>query len=99
VSGLNLPKLFQNPQYLAQVGHFLGGAWVIGLTVIFAGFASFWIAWIALVVLAAIKEGWYDIKYEKDSWPDSVMDFAFYQVGAAVASAVFWLAHHLHRIQ
>jgi hypothetical protein len=101
MSGLNLPKLFQNSQYLAQVGHFLGGAWIIGLPVIFMGFAAWPVSWAILVGLTAVKEFWYDTYYSKgehDSLSDSIMDFSFYQLGAAASVLVLWGAHHLHRI-
>ena len=99
---LSLPKLFQNPQYLAQVGHTLGGAWLVGLPIIFFGLGWWWTAWFVLLVLSGLKEFWYDTYYgkgEHDSLSDSVMDFAFYQVGAGVACLVMLLAQHLHRIQ
>lgn len=98
---LSLPKLFQNPQYLAQVGHGLGGAWIIALPVIFAGYRSWWMAWVALLVFSAVKEYWYDYAWkggEHDSLSDSNMDFVFYHVGAAVSFGVLTLAHHLHRL-
>lgn len=99
---LSLPKLFQNEQYLAQVGHFLGGAWLIGLSVIFFGFHWWWVAWAVVLILSSVKEFWYDTTYSKgehDSLSDSVMDWAFYQVGAGIATLVMLLAQHLHRIQ
>ncbi len=92
-----------NAQYLAQIGHTLGGAWLVALPVIFLGFApAWWIAWGVLALATGIKEFWYDARYERDpvqTWQDNLMDFTFYQAGALLVTPVLWLAHHLHRIQ
>lgn len=101
--GWTIPKntLFNEPQYLAQVGHFLGGAALMFLACVFAGFApTWWVAWICIALAAAVKEYWYDANYElpKQTFSDNTMDFAFYQLGAGVGVLVSWFAHHLHRI-
>ena len=90
-----------NPQYLAQVGHFFGGFSIITLTAIFFGFGMPIVyAALGVVVAAGIKEFWYDRNYEipKQTNADDLMDWTFYQVGSAIGVVVMWLAHHLHRI-
>ncbi|HYX20484.1 MAG TPA: DUF1653 domain-containing protein [Thermoanaerobaculia bacterium] len=89
-----------SPQYLAQIGHFLGGASIMILATIFFGFVAWWIAFAAVAVAAAIKEFWYDARYElpKQTFGDNLMDFAFYALGSGAGAGVMWLAHHLHRI-
>lgn len=52
------------------------------------------------VIAAAIKEFFYDMRYElpKQTWGDSIMDFAFYLLGGAVSTGVYVLVYHLaHR--
>lgn len=89
-----------SPQYLAQVGHFLGGLCALLLATLAAvlwGHATSMIPLYTLgvgVTLAAVKEFWYDMKYElpKQTWGDSLMDFGFYILGGGVGyfvSALF----------
>lgn len=75
-----------NPQYLAQVGHALGGCLAIVLAAFFWGMLTVWITLGIGIVLAAGKEFWYDLVYElpKQSFMDSLMDFGFYVLGATV---------------
>lgn len=84
---MNKNTFMNNPQYLAQVGHSLGGCLVITLVALFTGSMAVCLA--ALVVglaLAALKEFWYDANYElpvqtpADNW----MDFGFYALGGGV---------------
>jgi divalent metal cation (Fe/Co/Zn/Cd) transporter len=88
-----------DPQYLAQVGHFLGGVCLLATTALLFGAVPSMIALGVGVVAAAIKEFWYDMKYElpKQTWDDSLMDFGFYVLGAAAGSGLVLLAHHLGR--
>ncbi len=74
------------PQYLAQVGHSLGGCLAVVCAAFFWGLPAVWIALAVGVPLAALKEFWYDLRYErpKQTWSDSAMDFGFYLLGAAV---------------
>ena len=74
-----------DPQYLAQVGHFLGGGSILLVACVFLG------------AHAAIKEFWYDMHYElpKQTWGDSAMDFTFYLLGACAGFGLVALAHHL----
>lgn len=46
------------------------------------------------VSLATFKEFVFDVSSwgEGDSWPDSLMDWAFYMLGAGVATLIFWAA-------
>lgn len=89
-----------DPQYLAQVGHFLGGAWVVFLAGLFGGSGVLAVAFAVGVVVAALKEFVFDVASwgEGDSWSDSAVDFAFYALGGGAGSAVFLLAAHLHRV-
>jgi len=89
-----------NPQYLAQVGHTLGGAWVVFLCGLFGGLTALAYGIFIGVALALLKEFVFDLASwgEADSLSDSVMDFAFYILGAGLGTAVYFLAEHLHRI-
>jgi hypothetical protein len=84
-----------NSQYLAQVGHFFGAYFVVVTTAMF--FKSWHVVLPVLavgIVVAAIKEFWYDLKYElpKQSFSDSFEDFAFYMLGAGTATVVTMLS-------
>jgi len=89
-----------NPQYLAQVGHFLGGVALIVIAALLstdahAGVLPILITLGVGIVVAALKEFWFDIKFEKDSWPDSIMDFCFYMLGGGVGMIIAVFAHRL----
>jgi hypothetical protein len=85
-----------NPQYLAQVGHFLGGGYVMTLAtlaaLIWAHGAGAPLGWTLGVGIAAaaIKEFYYDLRYElpKQTIADSAMDFTFYVVGGLVGAGI-----------
>ena len=80
-----------NPQFLAQIGHSLGGLSIILVTAYFThGFIPVLVAAGAIVVAAAIKEFWYDANYElpKQTSTDNWMDFGFYMVGMIVGLGV-----------
>ena len=89
-----------NPQYLAQAAHTLGGALVVVLVCVFFGWDAWKAAGILLTLYATVKEFWYDLKYElpKQTWGDSLMDFAFYELGGAIGVLVMLGAHHLGRV-
>src|SRR6185436_17857583 len=61
-AGLN--SWMNNPQYLAQVGHSFGAAFVMVVAGLFGGMFAAWIALPIIVVAALIKEFWYDATYE-----------------------------------
>jgi hypothetical protein len=89
-----------NPQYLAQVGHFLGGASLIMLTVMFSwNPLCIWATFGVGVVAAGVKEFWYDANYElpKQTWQDNLMDFSFYVLGGLVGVGISYGAMHVHR--
>jgi len=90
------------PQYLAQAGHFLGGALVVLVAGVFGGeTVAFWVLGSG-VMLAAIKEFVFDTSVlgfgEGDSWSDSLMDFCFYLIGGCVGFALFELAVYRHAL-
>jgi hypothetical protein len=105
MSGFKLPSNWEeNEQYLAQVGHFLGGAIVIVLATLFsivcgAGWLPILITLGVGIVAAAVKEFVLDRRPpESDSLANSTMDFAFYMIGAAVGLGVTAFAMFLlHR--
>jgi hypothetical protein len=73
---------------LAQIGHFLAG-----YAFILTGyrFGSAPLGGALLEVWAIPKEFWFDYKYEDAATRgSSVLDFAMYQVGAAVGAAVIY---------
>jgi hypothetical protein len=87
-----------NPQYLAQVGHFLGAGGLIVTAGLFSG-----AAWLPVLVTfgigvaaASFKEFVFDVASwgEGDSWSDSFMDWAFYMLGGGVGMGLVALAHH-----
>ena len=91
-----------NPQYLAQVGHFLGGALLITITTLFSMVLG--AGWVPILVVlgigvaaATFKEFVFDVSSwgEGDSWSDSLMDWSFYMLGGGVGMGIAWLAHHV----
>ena len=89
-----------SPQYLAQIGHLLGGASLILTAALFSaarctGWTPIMITLVVGIVLASLKEFVFDIIYEKDSWSDSLMDWTFYLLGGAVGVGVVGLANAL----
>lgn len=88
----------KDAQYLAQVGHFLGGAWVVFLCGLFGGETAMWVGLGVWIVATSLKEFWFDIVKERDGWPNSIMDWIFWQLGEAAGIGVFFLATHLHRL-
>jgi len=106
----NWTTFMSNPQYLAQVGHFLGALSLILLASLLAivlgeGWVPiFWTLGIG-VAAATFKEFVFDVSAwgEGDSWSDSIMDWSFYMLGGAVGMGLSWWAHvllasHLHSI-
>ncbi len=92
-----------NPQYLAQVGHSLGGYAVITTSILFSmatgtGCVPTIIVTVLGVAAAAVKEFWYDMKFElpKQTWTDSLMDFGFYMLGALVGWGMSGIAMAVH---
>ena len=76
-----------NPQYLAQVSHFLGGTLLIVIAALFAEtLIPVYITLGCGVAAATFKEFVFDVSSwgEGDSWSDSIMDWAFYMLGGAV---------------
>jgi hypothetical protein len=87
-----------DPQYLSQIGHFLGGGSLILITALFFGFVPCFYTFSAIIVLASIKEFWYDMKYEidpKQTWSDSIMDFSFYILGGLVGIAFAFVSTYV----
>ncbi len=78
-----------NPQYLAQIGHFFGAYSIVITAYMILGPHWFYVA-IALFLYAVVKEFWWDMVYElpKQTWGDSIMDFVFYMLGMGSASLV-----------
>lgn len=75
------PKLFNQ---ISQLAHFAGGAAIV-LTVVVLGWHALW-GFVGVAILSALKEFWYDYKYESDEVRgSSAEDFAFYMVGAGAA--------------
>jgi hypothetical protein len=79
-----------NPQYLAQVGHFFFGSTTTLVAALFGGMLAVFISLSALTLYATVKEFWYDLRYEipKQTFGDSAMDFAFIVGGGAVGAAL-----------
>jgi len=81
-----------NPQYLAQVGHSLGGLALVFVLGAFGGHEVMWWTFGIGLILAAFKEFVFDTASwgEGDSWADSAMDFAFYVLGGLAGMGLFW---------
>jgi hypothetical protein len=79
-----------NPEYLAQVGHTLGGCLAIVTAALFGGMHAVWIALPIVAAAAAIKEFWYDATYElpKQTFKDNLIDFLFYELGSLVGLGI-----------
>lgn len=94
----NLTTWEDNPQYLSQAGHFLGGTSVMLTAALFsmaldAGWDPILITFGAGTVVAAFKEFYLDLrKPEDDTLPDSLMDFSFYVLGGTVGLGLAALA-------
>jgi hypothetical protein len=91
-----------NPQYLAQIGHFLGAAGLIVTAALFsftqgAGWEPVWITLGIGVTAATFKEFLFDVSSwgEGDSWSDSIMDWSFYMLGGGVGMCLAAWANHL----
>lgn len=87
-----------SPQYLAQVGHFLGGALLVFACGAFWGHRGAAAALSFGAIAAALKEFVFDVAPwgEGDSWADSAEDFAFYILGGVAGAALFGLALAQH---
>ncbi len=89
-----------NPQYLAQVGHFLAGLSIVFVLGAFFGHVVMWWTLGVGLALAAAKEFIFDVAQpplgEGDSWADSAMDFAFYLLGGLLGMGLFLLAVSRH---
>lgn len=85
------PKLFNQ---VAQLGHFAGGlATIFGSKVLFG--ATWW-ALAGLAGVAALKEFWFDYKYEStEVRGSSLLDFSMYIVGGLVALGLELIKAHL----
>ncbi len=86
-----------NVQYLAQIGHFFGALCVVFLMGTFCGSHGLWYTFGIGLVYATLKEFVFDIRIEKDTWANSVMDFSFYVFGGLVAVGLFCLAVRMGR--
>jgi hypothetical protein len=70
----------------SQSAHVGWGGWI---AYTFALWTSPWWGVVAVLSFAAIKEGWYDQKYELDEVRGSnLRDFAFYGIGAVATASL-----------
>lgn len=89
-----------DPQYLAQVGHGFGGAFVILTATLFSvvfrgGWLPILVTLVVGIAAAAFKEFYLDLRApEDDTFLDSLEDFGFYVLGAAVGIAEAAVALH-----
>ena len=76
---------------VAQASHVAIGAAVVGLTSARFHGNSKYIAAIIVVLLAAVKEFWWDENYEDAATRGSNLeDWSYYVAGAAVALLILW---------
>ena len=82
-----------NPQYLAQVGHFLGGLSIVFVLGAFKGHTFMWWTYGILIGVTAAKEFIWDVAKppygEGDSWSDSLMDWIFWVLGSRAGMGLF----------
>lgn len=95
-------KWMNDAQVLAQFGHSLGACLLVTFTTLMSiSLGGRWPAVIVVVILgviaAAVKEFWYDMKFElpTQTWWDSIEDFLFYMLGLTVGVGVTALAFHV----
>jgi hypothetical protein len=80
-----IAKIGQNPDFIAFNAHW--GFAFFALTLASRLGAPLMYFSIASLALAAVKEFWFDPRYETDQniWPDGALDFAGYAAGIALA--------------
>lgn len=85
-----------NAVVLAQIAHVLGGYGIVLTAAFLWGHVACVMAAVLLTAYAAVKEFWYDLKYEVDpvqTWKDSLLDFSMYMAGIALALWVVFKHH------
>lgn len=83
-------KWMNNSTFLAQSAHFFGAYSTVMSSYVFGGKVAAIIVSGSFIAAAAIKEFFYDAKYEIPTQTtfDNVLDFSSYMVGLGVALAV-----------
>jgi hypothetical protein len=79
---------------VSQLAHFAGGTAIVFGLVVLTHHRPFalW-AFLIVLALAAVKEFWYDEKYETaEVRGSSIEDFAFYAFGAGFAAILSYVA-------
>ena len=74
---------------VAQLGHFAGGAAIVLAIVVMTHEHTYSVLWgfLLVLLLAGVKEFWYDEKYETtEVRGSSLEDFTFYMIGASAAT-------------
>lgn len=79
-----------DPNFLAQSTHFFSAIATVMIISRFWGKTAGLIGAGIFIILAAIKEYWYDLVYElpKQSLGDSSLDFIFYLIGTSAAACI-----------
>ena len=97
---MNLTNKWMNDSYFLTACAHSFGLWAILLTIYFLfGTIPLIVASSLFVVAAAVKEFWYDAKYELpvQTTFDNVFDFVWYIVGIAMCLiVVFVVKPHIH---
>ena len=86
----DIEKMFK---FVAQTAHFFFGS-TVGLLPLAINHAV-WLTYLApaFVVITAVKEFWYDEKYETpDIRQSSLLDFAMYNLGL-LGPVIYWLVN------
>jgi hypothetical protein len=80
--------------FVAQMAHWLCGAFVVLASVVLWGDHAKWVATGIIVILAAFKEFYIDQNFETpDERGSNLLDFTFYLVGVCVAHVIIYFGH------
>jgi hypothetical protein len=85
IANVSFDEVSQFAHFFAAYASVMTGGFLYGHT-------GVWVSGAQMIAFAAIKEGWFDPKYETpDIAGNGWVDFGFYFLGVAAATGVFYL--------